>query len=85
MQTVKKKTIMPNVDLTCITTDKFKTGYITINFITPLSKSSAAKNALLFRVLRRGTLNYPDMESISARLDSVVRIKTFSLIMIVSI
>jgi predicted Zn-dependent peptidase len=71
MQTVKKKTIMPNVDLTCITTDKFKTGYITINFITPLSKSSAAKNALLFRVLRRGTLNYPDMESISARLDSL--------------
>ena len=71
MQTVKKKTIMPNVDLTCITTDKFKAGYITINFISPLSKATAAKNALLFRVLRRGTLNYPDMESISARLDSL--------------
>ena len=71
MQTVSKKTILPFVDLTCITTDKFKTGFVSVNFITPLSSKTAAKNSLLPRVLRRGTVSLPDMESISGRLDEL--------------
>lgn len=71
MQSVSKNTIMPSMDLTCITTDLFKTGFISINFITPLSAKTVSKNALLPRVLRRGTSEHPDMNSISEILDNL--------------
>ncbi len=71
MQTVAQRRIMPAVNLTCVTTDRFKTGLITVNLITKLSETSASKNALLPRVLRRGTSVHPDIESIARYLDEL--------------
>ncbi|MEG2072651.1 MAG: pitrilysin family protein [Oscillospiraceae bacterium] len=63
--------IMPNVVLSCLKTDKFKTGCLSINLLTPLSRENASKNALIPKVLRRGTATLPDMAAISQRLDSL--------------
>lgn len=71
MQTVTQRRIMPAVNLTCVTTDRFKTGLITVSLITKLSEASASKNALLPRVLRRGTAIHPDLESIACYLDEL--------------
>ena len=59
------KTIMPNVSLRCIRTDKFKTAIISVNFITPLSSKTVSKTMLLPSVLLRGCVSHPDMESLS--------------------
>lgn len=63
--------IMPNVVLTCLQTDKFKTGCLSINLLTPLTRETASKNALIPMVLCRGTATLPDMAAISSRLDSL--------------
>ena len=44
---------------------------MSINMITGLSKSTASLSALLPRVLRRGSVEYPDMERISEALDDM--------------
>ena len=62
---------MPNVVLTCLQTDKFKTGCLSINLLTPLNRETASKNALIPMVLCRGTATLPDMAAIAARLDSL--------------
>ena len=61
--------IMPGVWLTCITTDKFKTGCLSINMLTQLSRETASMNALIPQVLRRGTRAFPDMEQLAGELD----------------
>ena len=71
MQTFTRDTILQGVDLTYIGTDKFKTGYLSACLTAPLSKKTAAYNAVLPSVLRRGTSTYPDMESIAAALDEM--------------
>ena len=69
MHTVETRQITPSITLTCVKTDKFRTGSLSFNIITGLKQETAAKSALLTRVLRRGTENNPDMESLSAALD----------------
>ena len=71
MGEVMRKEIMPFVNLTCIKTHKFKTSCLSVNLLTKLSKDTASKNALLPRVLRRGTSTHSDMESIAAALDDL--------------
>jgi len=63
--------IMPNVVLTCLQTDKFKTGCLSVNLLTPLNRETASLNALIPSVLCRGTATLPDMAAISAKLDSL--------------
>ena len=63
--------IMPNVVLTCLQTDKFKTNCLSVNLLTPLNRETAAKNALIPAVLCRGTATLPDMAAISSKLDSL--------------
>ncbi len=65
------ETIMPNVMLTCLTTDKFKTGSLSVNLLAPLSRETASMNALIPSVLRRGCITYRDMQAISSKLDSL--------------
>jgi len=64
-----RKEISPGVFLTYQHTEKFKTGMLSAQLITPLEKSTAAPGALLPAVLRRGTMRYPDMKSLSCALD----------------
>lgn len=60
-----RKEIMPFVSLTCLQTAKFKTGFLSINLLLQLDRERAAKNALLPRVLLRGTASLPDMEQLA--------------------
>ena len=66
-----RKEIMQNVFLTYLPASKFKTSVLSAHLVTPLQKETAAANALLPAVLRRGTMRCPDMESLSAALDTL--------------
>lgn len=66
-----RKEIMQNVFLTYLPAKKFKTCLLSAHFITPLGRETASYNALLPAVLRRGTMRYPDMESLSAAMDTL--------------
>ena len=68
---IAKEMIMPNVYLSCIRTNKFKTSCLSINLLAPLHRESASKNALIPNVLRRGTATLPDMAAIFTTLDSL--------------
>ena len=63
--------LLPGVYLTAVQTNKFKTGCMSINFLRPLEKKTAAVNALIPSVLLRGSQSYPDMRSISIFLDEL--------------
>jgi len=63
-----RKEIMPWVALTCVQTDKFKTNCLSINLLTQLRRETASLNALVPRVLRRGSKSYPDMETVAKHL-----------------
>ena len=63
--------LAPGVVLRAVQTKKFKTSMLGITFLEPLAEETASLNALLPKVLRRGTRNYPDMETLSAALDDL--------------
>jgi len=68
---VTRKELLPGVWLTAVHTNKFKSAVLSFNLLAPLNRKSAAANALLPYVLRRGTKNKPDMNAISATLDEL--------------
>ena len=63
--------LAPCVWLTALQTDKFKTGCLSATLLTQLDRETAAENAVLPYVLRRGTASLGDMRAISARLDGL--------------
>ena len=63
--------LMPGVWLSHLSSDKFKTACLSLNLLTQLKRETAAMNALIPFVLRRGTNALPDLEAISARLDEL--------------
>ena len=63
--------LRPGVWLNFVQTDRFKTGCFSFNLLRPLTMESAAPNALLPSVLLRGSREYPDMQQISQRLDTL--------------
>lgn len=71
MLTANRQELMPGVNLTTIRTRKFKTNLLSAQMMLPLKKETASLNAILPKVLRRGTARYPHMESLSAALDSL--------------
>ena len=66
-----RREIMQDVFLTYLPARKFKTSRLTVNLIAGLDRVSASANALLPAVLSRGTARYPDMEQLSAAMDSL--------------
>lgn len=68
---ITRKEIIPGVRLTCLHTDKFKSNCLSINLLTQLDRETVSKNALIPRVLSRGTTLHPDMESLSATCDEL--------------
>lgn len=66
-----RREIMQDVFLTYLPAQRFKTSRMTVQLIAPLQREIAAANALLPAVLRRGTVRCPDMESLSAALDTL--------------
>ena len=61
--------IAPEVNLDYVRSDKFKTGTLSVQLITPINEKTASFGALLPSVLRRGTMPHPDMRSLSTALD----------------
>lgn len=63
--------LAPGVTLRAVQTKKFKTSLLAVTFVEPLTAEHAALNALLPKVLHRGTQAHPDMEALSAALDDL--------------
>ena len=78
--TVERIMLGKDIYLNLIETDLFKTGHAGVNFFAPLG-SEAAMNALLFKVLKRGSKNYPTMRDINCALDTLYSAKISSKIM----
>ena len=61
-----------DIDLYINNTDKFKTNYIHLDIVRPLSdEKDVSKNALIPYILYRGSKKYPTNQSISRRLDEL--------------
>lgn len=71
MDSPYRSQIMPGVWLTAIQSRKFKSSYWSLRLLTPLAEETAAMNAVLPRVLRRGTASCPDQEQLAAALDEM--------------
>lgn len=71
MADLTRRELMPGVFLTCIQTRKFKSSYWSLRVVAPLQEKTAAMNALLPRVLRRGTAQCPDQQQFAALLDEL--------------
>ena len=69
--TKERLQLLDNVFLTYVPAEKFKTDFLSAQFIAPLRADTAGLNALLPAVLRRGTERYPDMQRLSAALDGL--------------
>ena len=69
--TLQKVCVADGINLSCITTDKFKTGVLTLSLTIPLTRQNSAFNIVLPGVLRRGTQKYPSMASLNMRLDEL--------------
>ena len=63
--------LLPGVFLTHLRSDKFKTACMSVNLLTQLQRETAAMNALIPQVLRRGTSRFKDMEQLSRRMDEL--------------
>ena len=68
---VTRTELLPGVHLTAVQTKKFKSSALGLQFLLPLAEETAALNALVPKVLRRGTAERPDMGAISAALDEL--------------
>ena len=64
----KSKLIAEGVKINYINTPKFKTNYISINFISPLTREQVHYNSMLPLILMRGCAKYPTQIDINKRL-----------------
>ncbi len=75
---VSRREILPGVFLTALRTDKFKYDCLSVNLLTQLKRETVVMNALLPRVLLRGSAFHPDMDAISALKDELYGANVFS-------
>ena len=68
------------ITLDCFQDSRFKQSCLSLQFITPMQKNTAALNALLPAVLLRGTENAPDLRDITLRLDDLYGASVGSLV-----
>ena len=68
---LSQKQIGNNVTINLLKTDKFKSNFISVNYIRPLSAEKAAMNALIPRVLKRGCEQYRDNAALAKRLEEL--------------
>ncbi|MCL2563995.1 MAG: insulinase family protein [Oscillospiraceae bacterium] len=71
MPNITRRELCPFVFLTHLQTNKFKTATLRLSLLTQLSRDTAAKNALLPRVLLQGTANHPDMAVLAEATDEL--------------
>lgn len=68
---VSRVEVRPGVWLTHLREDKFKTACFSVNLLSQLCRETAAMNALIPFVLRRGTTLHPNMEALNARFEEL--------------
>ena len=68
---IERKEILPGVFLSVLQTGKFKSDCLSVSFLTALDRETVSRNALLPRVLLRGTERYPDMDAVNAACDEL--------------
>lgn len=68
---VVQKELMPGVTLTALCTNKFKSSCLSLTLFAPMDEEHVTANALLPSVLRRGTVQHPNAQSLSAALDEL--------------
>lgn len=66
---MRREMLTERVALNWIETDKFKSNFLSVSFSVPFEKTNAAKNALILKILKRGTVSYPDMIALSKKLE----------------
>lgn len=71
MSAVTRSQLLPGVFLTSVHTKKFKSSMLSMTLLSPLRRETAAVNALIPYLLRRGSEAHPDMQSLSAALDQL--------------
>ncbi len=71
MMEMNRVELFPGVFLRTIQTEKFKSAYLSLVMQEGICMETAAQNALVPDVLRRGCEGYPDMEALSAALDEL--------------
>ena len=72
--------LCPGVTLRCASDTRFKQGRLSVQLVRPMVKEEAALNALLPAVLLRGTKSFPDLRSITLRLDDLYGASVGSLV-----
>lgn len=68
---VKTISLLPGITLRCFQDNRFKQGFLSLQFIRPMNREEAAYNALIPAVLLRGCNTAPDMRTITLRLDDL--------------
>ncbi len=68
---IQTVTVSPGVTLRLFHDTRFKQGCLSIQLVRPMCRQEAAKNALLSAVLLRGCQAYPDLQTITWRLDEL--------------
>ncbi len=63
--------LYPGVTLRYVSSNRFRQGCLTVQFLRPMCREEAAMNALLPAVLLRGCRRYPDLQAITLRLDDL--------------
>lgn len=69
--TVQSHKVTDSIGLSCIQTDRFKTGILTLTLPLPTEREAILFNSVLPGVLRRGTERYPTMATLNRRLDDL--------------
>lgn len=63
--------VLPRMTLHVCATDRFKIGRMSIRALLPNTEAMLHRAALLFPVLRRGTVSFPTQEQINRHLDDM--------------
>ena len=66
---MKREFLNDRIAFNYIDINKFKSNYLAVSFIVPFDKRTSAMNSLVLKVLKRGTVSYPNMIELSKRLE----------------
>jgi len=68
---IEQRSVCDGVNFRSIKDTKFKTVRMSVNFMLPIQKSTAASNALLPFLLSRASSEYPDFTKLGERLEEL--------------
>ena len=66
---MKREILTDRVAVNYIDVDKFKSNYLSVSFVVPFDKNTSAMNSLILKILKRGTVSYPNMIELSKKLE----------------